>query len=191
MENTHELTRSGFLKCCASGACSLIAIASAPASALAETNNPDADRWKGQLDQARVRFAAMVSVLDKTLDEPTKKQVFGSVGRECARQFSQDTWEKYKGNFPAFLNDMQGPNGWVAKVDYDEKRGILTITDRPRKCSCPLVKQGSTSATQCLCTLGWQEETYSRLLGKPVEASIVKSILRGDDSCVYRIRILA
>jgi len=157
-----------------------------PIPAAAEPNK-EAEYWKSQLDKARVRFAEMVRVLDQTLDEPTRKQVFASVGRECARQFSGTTWEKYKGNLQGFLTDMQAPDGWFEKVEYDEKTGVLTVTDRPKNCSCPLVKRGTTPATQCLCTLGWQEETYSRMVGKPVRASIVKSVLRGDDSCVYRI----
>ena len=49
--------------------------------------------------------------------------------------------------------------GWPAP-HIDRKVRVLTIVDRAKSCTCPLVKQGLTPAAQCECTLGWQEETY-------------------------------
>jgi predicted hydrocarbon binding protein len=37
--------------------------------------------------------------------------------------------------------------------------------------------------------LGWQKQTYSAILGKPVEAELEESILRGSGRCVFRIQV--
>ena len=66
------------------------------------------------------------------------------------------------------------PNGWMTSAEHDRKAGVITIVDRATSCTCPLVKQGLTPAAQCECTLGWQEETYSRILGRPVKTSGVR-----------------
>ncbi len=76
------------------------------------------------------------------------------------------------------------------KTEYDEKAGIIRVFDRGPHCSCPLVKEGLTSGAQCDCTLGWQRETYSAILGRPVDAAVEESILRGGKRCVYRITVL-
>ncbi len=185
-----DITRSEFVKCCLAGACAC----AFPAAAVAEDKpaappNPEAERLRGQVEAMHIRYAKLVSILDVTLDEPAKKKVFDSLGRECGRQYRAATWEKYRGNLKGFLEYAKGPDGWMAQADYIEKAGILRITDRFTKCSCPLVKQGLTSATQCLCTLGWQGETYAQILGKPVEVELEESILRGAKHCTYVIRV--
>jgi predicted hydrocarbon binding protein len=130
-----------------------------------------------------------VTILDSTLDQSTKEKVFDSLGRECGRQFRAITWEKYRGNLKGFLAFAQSPEGWMAKADFDESTGTLRVVDRSSTCTCPLVRKGLTPDTQCLCTLGWQRETYSQITGKPVDVQLEESILRGSSKCVFRIRI--
>ncbi len=190
MEKKKDITRGQFFQCCATAACSLVPLTLLPPPARAEDGNPETDWYKSQLDQARVRFAEMLRVIDRTVDDSTRKKILENVGRECARQFSDATWKKYEGNIKDYLVVIQKPDGWVESAVYDEANGTLTITDKAHRCSCPLVKQGTTPASQCECTLGWQRETYSRILGKPVDAVLLKSVLRGDKRCVYQIRIL-
>jgi hypothetical protein len=48
---------------------------------------------------------------------------------------------------------------------------------------------GMTPGSFCDCTLGWQEEAYSEILGRPVKAELEESILRGGKRCVYRMTI--
>lgn len=186
MPNT---TRSEFLKCCLLGACACAVPSAAAEEKSAVAANPEAEWLRGQMDAVRIRYAKLVNILDATLDQPSKEQVFDSLGRECGRQFRSMTWDKYRGNIKGFLDFAQGPEGWMAKADYDEKAGTLRVVDRANKCTCPLVKQGLTSATQCLCTLGWQSETYTQILGKPVHVELEESILRGGTKCVFRIHV--
>lgn len=185
-----RMTRSDFVACCALGACAC----ALPAVAIAETPGRSADSeldWvKSQLEAARIRYAKLVGILDANLDDATKKKVFDSLGRECARQFRSMTYEKYRGNIKGFLQMARGPEGWATEAEYDEAKGVIRIVDRARNCSCPLAKKDLTPASQCLCTLGWQRETYSAILGKPVEAELEESILRGGTKCVFRITVV-
>lgn len=183
-----EVTRNEFLKCCAAGICSCVALV-APEPALPETSAPDIEQLRGQLEAARIRYARLVSILEENLNESTRKRIFDSLGRECARQFRSRTFDKYRGDLRGFLQSVEGPGGWAVKTEYDEKAGIIRVFDRGPHCTCPLVKEGLTSGAQCDCTLGWQRETYSAILGRPVDAVLEESILRGDKRCVFRMTV--
>jgi predicted ArsR family transcriptional regulator len=179
-----EITRQDFVKCCAMGVCSALV----PVTASASADDGDSAELKWQLDAARLRYAKFLDVLNQEVDPATKKKILRSLGRQCAQQYRSATFDKYKGDIKGFLKAVQP--GWFAKAEYDEKAGLIRIVDRATKCACPLVQQGVTSGDQCQCTLGWQEETYSRILGRPVEAELEESILRGGRRCVYVVRIL-
>jgi len=90
---------------------------------------------------------------------------------------------------PRLPESLEGPDGGALKTEYDEKAGNIRVFDRGPHCSCPPVKEGLTSA-QCDCTLGWQRETYSAILGLPVDGAVEESILRGDKRCVFRMTVL-
>ena len=184
-----EVTRNEFLKCCAAGACSCVALIS-PGLAAGETSVPNLDQLQWQLEASRIRYAKLVSILEENLDEATRKKIFDSLGRECARQFRARTFDKYKGDLPGFLKSVEGPDGWAVKTEYDEKAGIIRVFDRGPHCTCPLVKEGLTSGSHCDCTLGWQRETYSAILGRPVDAAVEESLLRGGRRCVFRMTVL-
>ena len=184
-----EVTRNEFLKCCAAGMCSCVALVM-PEPAPAEVSSPSPEQLNGLLEASRIRYAKLVSILEENLDETTRKRFFDSLGRECARQFRSRTFDKYKGDLRGFLKSVEGPDGWAVKTEYDEKAGVIRVFDRGPHCSCPLVKEGLTSGAQCDCTLGWQRETYSAILGRPVDGAVEESILRGGKRCVFRMTVL-
>lgn len=180
------MERLDFVKCCALGVCATFV----PVSQIASADDGEAVKalqWK--LDAARIRYSKLVTILGEELDPATAKKIFHRLGRECAAQFRSLTFDKYSGDIKGFLAAVQQPSGWVREAEYDEKNGTIRVVDRHPKCTCPLVQEGLTSADQCQCTLGWQEETYSRILGKPVKAEVEESILRGGSRCVFRIQI--
>ncbi|HYH01401.1 MAG TPA: hypothetical protein VD837_19905 [Terriglobales bacterium] len=185
-----DLVRRQFVTCCAAGVCSAAFVSITPTAA-AQSAEPDPKWLQSQLDSARLRYAKFIEVLGRELDEATKKRLLQALGRECAIQYRDVTWDKFKGDIKGFLKAVQEPSGWVAKAEYDEQAGTIRIVDRQKRCTCPLVQKSGTPADQCECTLGWQKETYSRILGRPVEAEIEESILRGGSRCVYLIKIKA
>jgi len=184
------MERKDFLKACLASvsscaACGLGALASAA----------DQDGGTGQaaasktVEAMRVRYAMLVGLIGRHVPEDAQRTIFRELGRECARQFKAMTYEKFAGNLEGFLAQARGSNGWMASADHDSKTGVITIVDRATSCTCPLVKRGLTPGLQCECTLGWQEETYSRILGRPVRASLAESILRGSNRCVFRVDV--
>jgi len=180
------MTRTDFMKCTLR-MCSCAALAFSPqASAQAESGNVEVDELKWKLDASRQRFAILVGILDENLDETTRKKIFESLGRQCAKQYS-DLIERYQGNIDGFLDEIR--KRWVEKAEYDKETGRIRITDRSKTCTCPLVDQSLTPQDFCDCTLGWQKETYSAILGKPVDAELEESILRGGSRCVFRIQV--
>ncbi|MGE5360740.1 MAG: hypothetical protein ACM3NQ_17120 [Bacteroidales bacterium] len=184
------MERKQFLKACLVGmsSCAACGVAGIAGAADEGAGAGQDDAAVGPTVEAmRVRYAALVRVIGRHVPEETQRTIFRELGRECARQFKGMTYEKFAGNIDGFLAEARGANGWMAGADYDRKAGVITIVDRAKSCTCPLVKPGLTPAAQCECTLGWQEETYSRILARPVKASLVESILRGSTRCVFRV----
>jgi len=185
--------RDDFIRLCAGCACSGAAFASAlplaqgaPAAAPAP-DRPDRGELEWQLNASRQRFAKLVSILDEELDEPARKKVLRRLGADCAQGYAA-LFAKYRGNLSGFLDEIR--RQWVAEAVYDEKAGTLRVVDRATRCTCPLVKPGTTPGAFCECTLGWQQAAYSAVLGKPVQAELEESILRGGKRCVFRIRAI-
>ena len=181
------MTRGGFVKSCAQGLCACGASALLPGNAAgSQSEDPEVRALQGKVDACQVRFAKLAGILNQTLEPPARKKVYESLGRECSRQY-RSLIERYTGDLEGFLAMAQ--KQWVETVEYDRQAGTIRIVDKGGKCSCPLVKPGLTPPEFCDCTLGWQKETYSAILGRPVEAEVEESVLRGGRRCVFRIRI--
>jgi predicted ArsR family transcriptional regulator len=140
------------------------------------------------VDAAGLRFSRLIEILETRLPEPERRQIFHALGGKCADTYRAALIDKYKGDIQGFLEE--GRRNWMAEATYDEAKGTIRIVDKGPSCSCPMVKVGSTSGSFCDCTLGWQEQTYSEILNRPVKAELEESILRGGKRCVYRITVV-
>ncbi len=186
------MQRKEFLKSCL-GMCScagfgLLAPENGEArTAAASPDNPEAAALERRLDAARVRFAALVDILNRGLEPATRDSLLRELGGACAEQY-KEMFAKYKNNLPGFLDYARSE--WVEEASFDEKTGTIRIVDRSPKCVCPLVKPGATSGAFCACTVGWQTAAYSEIIGKAVEVELVDSILRGGRRCSFKIRIV-
>jgi hypothetical protein len=190
------MKRNDFMKTCAAGVCGcgLMGLL-APVAARAEDGEGqtaaapvDDSPLKRELDGSRERFAKLVSIMGEDLDVATRDKILARLGHECARDYSA-LFQKYRGDLPGFLAKTKA--AWIEKAEYDEKAGILRVIGKPSPCACPLVKVGRTPADFCNCTLGWQEEAFSTVIGKPVSAGIEETILRGGKRCSFRITVKA
>lgn len=144
---------------------------------------------QGKLDNGQLRFAGFVESIEKRFSESERRKLFNGFGRQCAQTYRASLLDRYKGNIRGFLDE--GLRNWMAEASYDEAAGTIRIVDKSPTCTCPLVKEGSTPPSFCDCTLGWQEEAYSTILGKPVHAELEESLLRGGKRCVFLIRVIA
>ena len=189
------MNRKEFVRDCAAAACAaagLCCAGKAPEAKALETASQGCDPKEladlsGKAEAARLRFSKLIEILEARLPEQERKQVLNALGGKCADTYRADLIDRYKGNIHGFLEE--GRSHWMAEADYDEAKGTIRIVDKGPSCSCPMVKVGVTPGSFCDCTLGWQEETYSEILGRPVKAELEESILRGGKRCVYRITI--
>jgi predicted ArsR family transcriptional regulator len=129
------------------------------------------------------RMARLVAALD----EPTRKRVLETMGRECAKE-SQATWDKFKGKPEEFMATARQQQWIEESSEYDAKTGRMRIVGPPKPCSCAFVRVGLTPPEFCQCTIGWLKEAYSAILGRPVDAEIEASCLRGAQRCISHIR---
>jgi hypothetical protein len=190
------MKRNEFMKTCAAGVCGCGLLGFlAPLSAQSEngegqtaTAPTDNSQLKRELDGSRERFAKLVSIMGENLDGATRDKILARLGRECAKDYAA-LFQKYRGDLPGFLARIKA--AWVERTEYDEKTGILRVIGKPSPCACPLVKVGRTPADFCNCTLGWQQEAFSTVIGKPVTAEIEETVLRGGKRCSFRITVKA
>jgi predicted hydrocarbon binding protein len=181
------MKREEFLQTlCSMGLCSLLG-SGTWAGAAEQSANPEVDELKWKLNFVRQRFAKLVGILDAHLDEPARKKIFASLGRECARMMV-DITGPYQGRPAEFLEDIK--KRWAKETSYDAEKGTIRVVDQSNHCTCSLVDEKLTPPAFCDCTLGWQEETYSMILGQPVRAELEESILRGGKQCAFRVHTI-
>jgi len=189
------MTRKDFVRNCAAALCATGMCGSASlgeTQAAADGGQPcgakELSETRSRADAARYRFSKLITVIEAGLPETERKQILHSLGAECSATYRASLIDRYRGNLRGFLDE--GRRTWMAEAEYDEGKGVIRIVDKGPSCSCPMVTVGSTPGSFCDCTLGWQEATYSAILGRPVKAELEESILRGGKRCVYRITVV-
>ncbi len=190
MINRKDFVKSCVAAVCATGMCGQVKTSEAQASGDApHTCDPkEFANVRDRADAARLRFSKLIEIIEERLPENERKQALNALGARCADTYRAALIDRYKGNLKGFLEE--GRRLWMAEADYDEANGTIRIVDKSATCSCPMVKEGLTPPSFCDCTLGWQMETYSAIIGRPVTAELEESILRGGKRCVYRIKVI-
>ncbi len=190
------MNRKEFVKDCAAATCAAAGLCCSGAAVkmqAAETSslacNPkELEDTRNRADAARLRFSKLVEIMETRLPQQERVQLLRALGGKCADTYRADLLDRFKGNIHGFLEE--GRRHWMAEANYDELKGTIRIVDRGPSCTCPMVTVGETPGSFCDCTLGWQEEAYSTILGRPVKAELEESILRGGKRCVYKIRVI-
>lgn len=127
------------------------------------------------------------------LGEKTDEQTAGDILSECHichyKELDIDSWiDKYAGDMQGFIDLLQNEWGW--KVSYDTDDGVILIDEDKPFCVCPLVQNGNIKNTLlCKCSEGFNRRMFSAVAGSPAKVNVIKSVLRGDNSCVYRIEL--
>jgi hypothetical protein len=190
MINRKDFVKNCAAAMCATGLCCGVKIPEAQASD-DEPHPCDPKQFadaRDRGDAGRLRFSKLIEIMDERFPEQERKQILHALGGRCADTYRAALIDRYKGNLKGFLEE--GRRNWMAEATYDEAAGSIRIVDKGPHCSCPMVKEGVTPPSFCDCTLGWQEATYSEIMGRPVEAELEESILRGGKKCVYRIKVI-
>lgn len=172
---------------CRLGVCSCTGIALfSPVDTFADQEEASTPGLKQSLGFVQRRFAEMIKILAADLDSTQKNRILEQLGRSCSQE-SQPTFAKYRNDLEGFLNSLK--NQWAEKIDYDKTANRVTIYGKKMgRCFCPLVDNNLTPTDICECSLGWQQNTFEFIIGRPVSGKLEESLLRGGQRCVFSVR---
>lgn len=190
MINRKDFVKNCVAAVCATGLCSQAKISQGQTSEDAphSCDPKEFANIRDKADAAHLRFSKLIEILETRMPEDERRKTLHALGAKCADTYKAALIDRYKGNIEGFLEE--GRRNWMAEAVYDEAKGTIRIVDKGPGCSCPMTKEGVTPPSFCDCTLGWQVEAYSTILGRPVTAELEESILRGGKKCIYRIKVI-
>jgi hypothetical protein len=155
----------------------------------------DAAREQAQASDENLFIGGWLARLLNLIDDNLPPEAKANLLKGCALAHYQhinmeQTVAPYKGNLQEFFRFLT--EEWRWKIEYDEDARVITADENKSFCVCPLVQRQIVrdSSMLCSCSEGFAERMFSAVLGQPVKARVIKSILRGDPSCVYAIQIL-
>lgn len=79
---------------------------------------------------------------------------------------------------------------WKGLARVEARDGMLYVS-YPR-CYCALVKNASNRIPRsfCLCSCEYTRRACEAAVGGPVEVKLLKSVVAGDDECLFEVKIL-
>lgn len=162
--------------------------------------NPAETPCEEKVDFAKNWIKRFMNVMDKNLDEETRKKIMTNCGKECfCSAHSEVKWpnqgietvDLYLGQIGALFgkeNAHREGNKIYFNHIMNPSRG-LKIEDG--YCLCPLIEDGpeGLSPTYCLCSTGYIKEMFERMMGQPVKVKLLESLRRGGKKCRFLIHI--
>ncbi len=177
------MDRKAFLKAmCGIGVCGCIASALDPPDVLAAGQGEAPDQ---RLAFARYQVAKLVSFMAAGPAVPACAESLQKTGRECAKLGQLGA--RFKGDPDAYFATAKRAFG--TDFSWDKEKGIVTVSVAEGECSCPLVDSQKTPAFFCNCSVGYQQEAFEAIFGKPVQVSLKESKLGGSRHCVFEVRL--
>jgi 3-methyladenine DNA glycosylase Tag len=206
--NTKIMERKAFLKvagkiggvtclCAAAGSLRAALYQEKPQAQPGEKTKERAVKRMKYADQWVKRF---FDVIDKTLDEKTRKRLMMANGRACYREWIRDTNQEIK---------QVDFKKWAERASQNIKQEGFKIegnviyfqfnssaeTGRPSPenvCLCPMVesKPEGLSSTFCHCSVGYVKEMNELKFGRIVDVELIDSVLKGGKRCKFKITVL-
>jgi hypothetical protein len=160
---------------------------------------PQESRSDTRIEFAEKWVKRFFAVLDENLDPATRMKVMMANGRSCYLSWIAETNQQIK---PVTLEQLKA---WIASKGNDGSYSIDGNTilfqymsaaetgqaSTEEACLCPLVesKPAGLSATYCLCSVGYVKAMHEKLLQRPVEVTLVDSVLMGGKRCQFKITV--
>ena len=184
-------TRRHFLKkACLSGAC-LCGFGSVLGSELFHTGDFSQNAITNKNE---VLFLKWITELLENLDqshltEAQLRQIVKSASVAHHENLGMDAMlAPFEGKLDHFIQFIEEKRGW--KVSYeDENKKVLIVDEDKPYCVCPLLQNEKEKKLPvlCYCSEGFAERMFSIVCGYSMSATVVSSIQRGNEKCVYRI----
>jgi len=187
---------------CLCGAASSLARTTALAGieSQAQPGDKTPERAVKRMEFADSWLKRFFDVMDKTLDEETRKKLMQLNGKTCYTDWIQETkqaiptiefdeWAKRVAAAPA-REDLK-VEGNVIHYQYSgsaETGGAVA----DGICLCPMAesKPSGLSATYCHCSVGYVKEMFELRFKRNVKVELVDSILKGGNRCKFKLTVV-
>jgi hypothetical protein len=129
----------------------------------------------------------LLNSLEKNCQEDKCALIIDSCGA-CHYKSMEQMLERYVNDLPGFIKFMTDEYGQI--ITYDESNNTILVDENKNYCVCPITQcmnGRKVSPVLCHCSASMAKRMISKIIGKDVESRVVKSVLRGDSTCVYEI----
>ena len=139
----------------------------------------------------KLPYAFIESMLDSMREKMNEDAAADILRGCCSAHYAaldmDNTIGKYRGDIEGLISHME--REWDWKIAYDKEQGIIEINENKPFCVCPLVQNGVKNPILCHCSEGFAKTMFGLAAQRPVEAKVMASVLMGDESCIYRIKL--
>ena len=171
--------------------------------------NEELFRLESSKDEKTQWIKDVLNELDKVANNHQKYEILS----HCAHEFSQKRIDKLReiyvktGDIDTVLEKIHNDYLWyenptrkgsviyTTKIPYNLEgyKKAKTLDEKKRKyCHCPLVRDHwdeGISPTFCNCSTGWYRQIWEGVLKTPVRIEILKTLLKGDETCEFAIHL--
>lgn len=153
----------------------------------------DADSFDGLSQPAKAEYVReMVIRMKRTIGPKQSREILASCGSMCCgkttRKAAVKAMHKSK-SLDDFLQELNKLHIGGGRLKLKDRH---TITGGYNRCYCGMVNKTRTpfsDLTFCYCSSGWYRQLFETALEKPVRVTIKKSIVCGDKTCEFEIKI--
>ncbi|UCE90865.1 MAG: hypothetical protein JSV90_05390 [Methanobacteriota archaeon] len=136
----------------------------------------------------KTRHEMAVETLTKHMEEDT---LFFN------QEINQDVVDFVRSNEEIMGGIRNGEIIYETKIPYMAQEYLRETDETMRRyyyCHCPWVREAvrtgrRISPTFCYCSAGYHKKPWEVILGKPLKAKVLSSVLKGDDFCRFAIQI--
>jgi len=132
----------------------------------------------------------LLNNLDNNLTESQLRQIVKSASIAHHQNLDMDTMlTPFKGKLDDFIKFIEEKWGW--KVSYEDNKQVLIVDEDKPYCVCPILhyEKDRKYPVLCYCSEGFAERMFSIVCGFSVNATVISSIQRGFDKCIYKIEL--
>lgn len=164
-------------------------------------NGAKSPDWR-KMEEASVKFKALMDHMDAWLDEETKIKILNACGRSCfinafgvadERKPSPERAEAYLKSLEKGGVEIHHEKETITIFySWGTKQNPYGLSMKEGYCMCPIVESGASgmSKSYCLCSAGYVKEAFERSTGKTVlRVDILESILQGGKDCRFKVVI--
>ncbi|SBW06417.1 hypothetical protein [uncultured Dysgonomonas sp.] len=182
------LSRRNFIKkACLSSAC---ICGFNTISGVNSTNNTEALDDDRSTAMFQKWISEILTNLDDSLPETEIRKLVKSASLAHYQNLNMDTsLAPYIGKMNDFIRFIEKEWGWI--FSYEDNGKVILADENKSACVCPLINksEGIKYPALCFCSEGFAEMMFSKVNESPVKATVISSIQRGNEKCVYRITL--